>query len=431
MSSHGKSDSLQATVDALRAHGVVPGIAAALDDGLDAVRQALKQTVLEEVPAYSDSANPDILPDLENHLQDQVARITALLGGSRGTDFEFVCEHAERLAQQRFPLEALLHTYRCAHKVLSPWLRDIALAHADNTAHVRRVVAAVADFAIEYTDTISTTATATYVNHTRLLAEAEGDRRTELLNILLHGYDESDSRAAQLLRRAGYLEQRQSYCVVAARSVDPREMENAARAQRMADSIGEVLAVTPLRTLIGIRDNLVIAVVSGTRRQSGWTAPQSLLADRLMPQLKKVGPAALIGMSNDVPSTSHIPRAAVEAKLALDFASFAERVMPYASVSFRQMLISHARNSMQSTLPAWLDDFARADAKARGKLSATLRAYADADMNVLQAAKRLSVHPNTIYARAQRITDITGRNPLSYHALTEMLLATDCRQRSG
>ena len=431
VNSHAKSDSLQATVDALRAHGVVPGVAAALGDGLDAVRQALKQTVLEEVPAYSDSANPEILPDLEDHLRDHVARITALLGGSRGADFEFVREHAERLAQQRFPLEALLHTYRCAHKVLSPWLRDIALAHADNTAHVRRVVSSVADFAIEYTDTISTTATAAYVNHTRLLAEAEGDRRTKLLNILLHGYDESDSRAAQLLRRAGYLEQRQSYCVVAARSVEPREMENAARAQRMADSIGEVLAATPLRTLIGIRDNLVIAVVSGTRRQSGWTAPQSLLADRLMPQLKKVGPAALIGMSSDVPSTSHVPRAAVEAKLALDFASFAERVMPYASVSLRQLLVSHARNGMQSALPAWLDDFARADAKARGKLSATLRAYADADMNVLQAAKTLSVHPNTIYARAQRITDVTGKSPLSYHALTEMLLATECRQHSG
>ena len=430
MISPDNSDTLQATVGALRAHGVVPGVGTALKDRLDTVRRALRQTVLDEVPAYSDSANPEILPDLENHLRDHVARITALLGGSRDGDFGFVGEYAERLAQQRFPLEALLHTYRCAHKVLSPWLRDIALAHADNTAQVRRVVAAVADFVIEYTDAISTMATSTYVNHTRLLAEAEGDRRTELLNILLHGYDESDGRAAQLLRRAGYLEQRQSYCVVVARSVDPREMENAARAQRMADSVGEVLSTTPLRTLIGIRDNVVVAVVSGTRRQSGWTAPQSLLADRLKPQLKKVGPAALIGMSNDVPSTSHIPRAAVEAKLALDFASFAARVMPYASVSLRQLLISHARDGMQSALPPWLDDFIRADTKARGRLSATLRAYADADMNVLQAAKLLSVHPNTIYARAQRITDITGRSPLSYHTLTEMLLAADCRQDS-
>jgi sugar diacid utilization regulator len=110
----------------------------------------------------------------------------------------------------------------------------------------------------------------------------------------------------------------------------------------------------------------------------------------------------------------------------LDFASFGERVMPYSSVSLRQVLVAHARDSMQTALPVWLDDFIHADTKAQGKLVATLRAYADADMNVLQAAKRLSVHPNTIYARAQRIADITGRNPLSYHTLTEMLLAADC-----
>ena len=277
-----ENGSLQPAIDALRAFGVVPGVAAALRAALIAVRPALRKTVLDEVSAYSDSANPDVLPELDAHLDDHLDQIVRLLGGSGSADFEFVRKHAERRAQQRFPLEALLHTYRCTHKALSTWLRDAALATADNTVHVRRVVAAVADFTIEYTDRISTAATSSYVNHTRMLAEAEGDQRTELLNILLQGYDESDSRAAQLLRRAGYLEQRQSYCVVAARSVDPREMENTARAQRMVDSLGDVLSATPLRTLIGVRDNLVVAIVSGTRRLSGWTAPQSLLADRLM-----------------------------------------------------------------------------------------------------------------------------------------------------
>jgi len=132
-------------------------------------------------------------------------------------------------------------------------------------------------------------------------------------------------------------------------------------------------------------------------------------------------------MSNDVPSTSYIPRAAVEAKLALDFASFAERVMPYSNISLRQLLVSHAKDTMQTALPAWLEDFAKADARARGKLAATLSAYADADMNVLKAAGRLAVHPNTIYSRAQRINDITGKNPLRYHDLTELLLAIEYR----
>ena len=419
--------SLAAAVRALAAQGVVPGVAGALGEGRPRASQTLRQAIRDEVSAYSESGNPDLLPELVAHLEAHFDEIEHLLAGRAARGLEFVREHAERRAGQRFPLEALLHTYRCAHKSLSNWIRDAALATADASAHVRRVVAAAADFAIEYTDAVSTIATSAYVEQTRAIAEAEGDRRTELLNLMLSGYDESDGQAARLLRRSGYLEQRQSYCVVAARSVDPVEMQNAARAQRMADAISEVLGKTPFRSLVGVRDQHVIAIVSATRRLSGWTAPQSLLAERLYPELRKIGPAALIGLSNDVPSTAHVPRAASEAKLALDFANVADRVVPYARIPFRQMLVSHARDSIQAALPGWLDAFLEADRKARGKLSATLRAYADADMNVLQAAKRLSVHPNTIYSRAQRITDMTDMNPLRYHDLTEMLLAIECR----
>jgi hypothetical protein len=74
------------------------------------------------------------------------------------------------------------------------------------------------------------------------------------MDTLLSGYDESDRVAARLLRRAGYLEQRQSYCIAVARSVDPREMENPARAQRMADALAEILSASPLRQLIAFLD---------------------------------------------------------------------------------------------------------------------------------------------------------------------------------
>jgi len=428
MASPDQNDGILGALRALRLHGVVPAIAPHLRESRPGTSKILTTSVLEEVPAWSDSANPDVRPELQAHLDQQLDEVEHLLSGSAPRGWGFVEEYAKRHAAQRFPLEALLHTYRCVHKVLSAWVRDAALAVADESAHVRRVVAAVADLAIEVTDAISTAATSAYVDETRRLAEAEGDRRNELMNILLQGYDESDGRAAQLLRKAGYLKQRQAYCVVAARSVNPAEMDNTARAQRMADSLGEVLAATPLRALTGVRDNLVVAIVSGTRRLSGWTAPQSLLADRLIPHLRMVGPAALIGLSNDVPSTSHIPRAAAEARLALDFASFGERVMPYSLLSLKQLLVAQARDGMTPALPAWLDAFASADERARGRLGDTLQAYANADMNVLRAAKHLKIHPNTIYARAQKISDITGKNLLVYHDLTELLLAIECRQ---
>ena len=420
-------DRLQDTIRALAALGLVPAIVEALESARASAEESLRQAVMDEVAAYTASGNPDVVPGLQAHLSVQIEEISRLLGGRHRPDFGSVQEHAEERARQHFPLEALLHTYRLVHKVLFPWIRDAALASAPESAQVRRVVAATADFAIEYIDCVSTIATSSYVRHTRALAEAESDQRAELMNTLLQGYDEAESRTAQLLRRAGYLKQRQSYCVVAARSVDPGEMENTARAQRMADAVQDVLVDTPFRLLTGVRDNLVIAIVSGTRRLSGWTAPRSAIADQLLPQLLKVGPAALIGMSNDVPSTSHSPRAAMEARLALDFASYTERVKPYASVSLRQLLVSHAREGIQSALPAWLDAFVAADEKSRGRLADTLRAYADADMNVQRAAKLLRCHPNTIYSRAQRIEDVTGKSLLAYHDLTELLLAIDCR----
>ena len=193
----------------------------------------------------------------------------------------------------------------------------------------------------------------------------------------------------------------------------------------MADALAHAMRNTPVRTLITVRDGLVVAVLSATRRQSGWTAPQSLLAERIYLPLRTVGPAALIGLSSDAPSTSHIPRALQEARIALDFAHVAERVMPHSRIPFAQMLVRAARDNGQFVIPAWLDGFTWADKKSRGALLKTLRCYADNNMNVLQTAKILSLHPNTIYARMQKIDDITGKNALSYHALTELLLAAE------
>jgi len=417
---------LAATLERLKPAGVVPAVADILEADAPRLAKELCRRIVEVVPAYTDSGNPDVLPELDAHLASHVDEICRLLRGNAPCDLAFVIEHAQQRAGQKFPLDAVHQAYRLIGKLITEWVRDAALQTADKTAHVPRVVADVTDFMLEYMGIIVTLMTSEYVEHTRLLSEAEGDRRTELLTTLLDGYDESDRRAARLLRRAGYLEQRQSYCVAVARSIIPQEMESAARAQRMVDAIGEVLGKTPLRYISGVRDDLVVVVMSGARRVSGWTRPHTVLAERVYAHLRLVGPAALIGLSNDVPSTSHIPRAAAEAKFALEFCDVANRVQRYSGIPFRDILITHARDEVQPALPVWLDDFMVADTKARGKLTATLKAYAGADMNVLQSAKLLTVHPNTIYARMQKIEDLTGQDALSYNALTEMLLAIDC-----
>jgi len=396
-----------------------------------AIEAELQKAVLAEVPAFSRSRNPDILTELARHAAQHTREIVRLLRSRRLGDFGFVQDHARRRAEQRFPLEATLHAYRSGHKVFSRWLRLSAQSVASRAQDAQRAVAAVADFAMEYTDAISTTFAGTYSAHTLLLADVAGDQRAELLEILLNGHDEADVRVAPLLREAGFLEQRQSFCIALARSVDPTEMLSAARARRLADSIDKIIADSPVRRLIDVHANKAVMVFADIRRKSGWTAPNSSLAKRMSAALTFVGNAALIGVSNDVPSTSHIPTAYREATAALDLASVTQRVVQYSEIPLQRLLLYFAGDDFQRVLPDWADRFYAADRDAHGALSATLRAYASTDMNVLRAAKALGVHPNTIYARFQRIFDISGLQARGFNDLTALLIVSDCNRGSA
>jgi hypothetical protein len=409
---------------ALAKSGVIPRIAPALGNAMAGAGAALRETVLAEIPAFSASGNPEILPELDRHARDHLSEIKRLFSGGPIGSFDFVRTHAHHRAEQRFPLEATLHAYRCGHKVLSRWLREAAIATAAKP--LEAAVSAIADFSIEYTNAISAIATAEYVAHTRRLAEAEGDLRTELLNILLSGYDESDGRVARLLKRAGYLEQRQSYCVVAVQSVNAAEMENPARAQRIVAALSDAFVATAIRPLAGVRNNLVIAVLAAARRQSGWTRPQVDLADRATKSLLGLGPAVLVGLSADHPSTSFVPKALQEATIALDFADVSRRVLRFADLPLRRLLLHRVSDAVRAAPPHWIATLIEADAKSKGALIQTLRAVADADMNLQRAARDLGRHPNTVYARLLRVKELTGLDAQRYHDLTEMLLAADC-----
>ena len=408
-----------------------PAVVGRIAGDAAAVAAQLQQAVLSDVPEFSKSRNPDLLPELARHGREHVDEIVRLLRGSGIGSFDFVHEHARRRAEQRFPLEATLHAYRSGHKVLARWLRDAALSISSPAKDAQRSIAAIADFAMEYTDAVSTTFAGTYSSHSLLLADVAGDQRSELLQILLDGHDESDARAARILRDAGFLDERQSFCVALARSVDPTEMLNASRARRLADSIEQIVAELGVRRLIDVHANKVTMVFAAVRRDSGWTAPRSSLAKQMRAALSFVGNAALIGVSNDAPSTSHVPAAFREASAALELASVSMRVVQFSEIPLRRLLLHFAAEDFRRVLPAWANEFYEADDTAHGALVATLRAYASVDMNVLQAAHSLGVHPNTVYARLQRIFDITGLQARSYTALTDLLIICDCHRRGA
>lgn len=388
--------------------------------------QRLREAIVSSIPEFDAPASDQLRIDVETHASNHVDELHRLLAGGTVREFEFVRDFARRQAAQRFPIEAALQAYRCMLPALQAGVVDGLEAPRPRDRQRGRDVAAA--LVSEYVGAVGIAFAAAYVTHASELAEAEGDRRTELLGILVGGYDESDARVVRLLKRAGYLEQRLSFCVALAQSTDPLEMENPARVQRIADALTDCVVGLPVRVLVGVRSNLVTAVFSDIRRASGWTAPQSSLALRVEDRLRALGPAVLIGLSGDQSTPSLIPRGLHEATVALDFATVTERVMPFHSLSIRRLLIHRGVEYVQSALPAWFAALNDADAKSRGHLVQTLRALADADMNVQHAARELRVHANTVYARIQRIHDVTGLDAQRYHDLSHLLLALDCRR---
>lgn len=419
-------DGLSAALKHLRSYGDLPTVIDQLGNQVSIINQELNDTLLQQILAFSESRNPQILPGLKQHIDDQTEELLRLLRGGSIGDFNFVLEYATGRAEQYFPLEAMLHCYRCCHKVYTRRLRQAMLDKITSLDVVPNVIAAVSDFTMEYTDAVSTIAASTYVNHSRLMADIAGDQRAELLAILLDGYDESDGRVATTLRDAGYLDRRQSFCVILAQSIDPAEMLRPARARRLVDYIDGVLSKLPGKRLIDLQRNKVTMIFSHERRASGWTAPATSLAQKITMQLLKVGNAVRIGISNDVPSTSQIPAAYREAELAFEMSNVSQRVVQFSDVPVRQLLLHFAKDDLQRILPAWAKLFLNADHKSGGALIATLKAYADANMNVLKAAEILSVHPNTIYSRMEKISELSGLDAKSFKSLTELLIVADC-----
>ena len=403
---------------------VTPKVLPVLEREVETTSAALLKIVMVEIPAFSTSRNPGLLPELEQHIKMLVVQIPRLLSDEQVCDFVFVRTYAHALAAQRFPLEVALHVYRCGLKVFTHWVREAALCV--KPANSESAVAAAGDFAIEFINAVSAELTAEYVVQTRALADAEGGRRTELLNILLSGYDESDGRVALLLKRAGYLEQRQSYCVVAVQSIIASEMESPERVQRIAAALTMIVAATPFRALVGVHNALVTAVFSAQRRQSGWTAPQTHLAARLGAILQELGPSVLVGISTNQPSTSSIAKALREATMALEHASVGRRVVEFSGLTLHSLVLHKGGEFVHTVLPQWAHALAAADVAAQGHLVETLRAVAEANLNVQGAGRALGLHPNTVYARLERIKDVTDLDGRRHHDLVELLLAVDC-----
>jgi len=142
-------------------------------------------------------------------------------------------------------------------------------------------------------------------------------------------------------------------------------------------------------------------------------------------RLRREGTTLAMGISTVANGVAELPRACLEARTALGSVTDGGGLVALPRLSPFDYLVLRADDTARWLVDARLRAFLDDDRARGGVLIATVRAFADANLNLRLAAGRLQVHPNTAQYRLRRIEERTGRNPRRIADLLDLLVAIE------
>jgi sugar diacid utilization regulator len=393
-------------------------------DQVDSLAGSAVDTMREEIPSYAQEQDErffdDVLDQVTRHYHTKLA---AFLEERPVTlqDISFVRGAATRRARSGFALEDYLNAFRVGQQVL--W--DATVACAGDRPVGREAALCLAGPQMRYVDFASTHAAHAYVEYAQhVVADADRERR-DLLEQLLSGEMPSRGPLVGAAQRYGIGSDTRMIVAVAV-------IAGASADSDAPDAASAALARSGLReatTLVVVRQSEIVALPS-----IGPGADPAAMCDRieaLQRQLRDEGMPLAIGISTVAGGVSELPRAYLEARAALECVADADggvaalpRLTPF------EYLARHADDTAQRLVDNRLRAFLAEDRARGGVLTATIRTFAESDLNLRLAAERLQVHPNTAQYRMGRIEERTGRNPRCVADLLDLLVAIALDDRS-
>jgi DNA-binding PucR family transcriptional regulator len=130
-----------------------------------------------------------------------------------------------------------------------------------------------------------------------------------------------------------------------------------------------------------------------------------------------------MGISTVASGVAELPRAYLQARTALEAVAGGGGVVALPRLSPFDYLALRADDTARWLVDRRVRAFLDEDRARGGALIATVRAFADADLNLRVAAERLQVHPNTAQYRLRRVQERSGRNPRRIADLLDLLVA--------
>lgn len=385
-----------------------------LDDA-DALAARGAGAMRTQLPAYAaqdERFDADVLDQVRRNTR---AILTAMIEGrdASADDHAFQRSAAMRRARSGFALEDYLSAYRVGQKVM--W--DAMAAAAEEQQVSPRVVFWLASHLMHHIDYAAEHAAQSYVEFRQHgLADAARERR-DLLEHLLAGRLPETGPLAAAAERFGIGANTPALLAVAV----PLTADETEEGPTLASASLARAGLHETTSLVVVRQSEIVAVM--TLGHDRDPEPLIVRLERAEKLLRAEGVPLAIGVSATAETIGELPEAYGEALTAVRFVGKDGGVGSLTRLSSFEYLALCADSTAHRLQDPQVAHFLRDDWNRGGVLIATIRAYAEADMNLKEAAANLHVHPNTAQYRFQRVEELCGLNPKRFADLHSLIVA--------
>jgi hypothetical protein len=374
------------------------------------IAKVMVERIVAEVPSYR-RAPPEVIDDvlvLSTATAELLGQAFAAGSQVQREDVPIVREHAARRVHQGVSLEAFLHAYRAA--LFGYW--DACAEEASRLSISREAGLALARFALDAIDTVTTHAAEAYLREeTRVRTQSGRDAR-DLVERLIRGQPIADHRrhpGAPGLSPTGPL-------VTIVGRIDETTLPVGDALQVARDALEEDMSLGKVRPLVAIRQGEIVLVAAGSssidEHASLRTARQRTL-DEYQVDMR-------YGVSLPSPGFPSVQQAYREAALSLSYTSAVRPIASLDDLSSVECALIGADATTRAVIASKGSELQALSPEELSVAIETIRAFSEADLNVARAAERLHVHPNTVRYRLERIAATSGHDPRTFAGLVEL-----------
>jgi len=374
----------------------------------------------KESPEYRNAVDDEFTAESKRHCGELLEGIIAIAAGRlRRTDpFAFVRTHAEWRARHHVPLVASLHAYRLAHKTYWGITRERLTEHRKRK-DAMRALEFLSDFWIELFETVGAVLEEAHAAEDARASARNSEAHARLMDDLLKGAEPAGTERRRVLSLCG-IRPGQKLAVAVMRAEHDDHVDAEISSRSLLRLVEETMPPALPGRLMALRNGEIVLIAAGEGDSSR----------RLARHLARVGigKRCTAGVGSDKGEFARLPESLMEARMALE-AGGARGVRHFADIDLGEFVIERADRAAQRLVPQWVREMHAAD--RRNDLLHTIRAFAECSLNVKETARRLGVHPNTVYFRLNQIQKRTGVDPRTFSGTLTLVIALKLMDRDG